>query len=211
MAPHTSAMERPSSMLSELRGATASRHARLDRVSLEIRPTQVTRASYVAFLRGMLAIVRPLEEGLQAFPSFEEQVPNAPLRRRAYRLTSDLQSLGVAALPRLDAPNLPAIESMSQAFGCSYVLEGSSLGGAVLARTLGPKLQLSFSAGMSYWAAYGDQVGPMWTSFVAALELWAAGATESDRRAAVASACATFDAFITQTSARNAASTGCAP
>jgi heme oxygenase len=186
------------SMLAALRSATASRHAALDDASYLLHAEHVTTAHYVAFLRCMLAVVRPLEERLQALAGFAELVPDGQLRQRAWRLSGDLHSIGAPDLPRLDAAKLPPIETTSQAFGCGYVLEGSSLGGAVLSRTLGPLLQLSASDGMSYWSAYGDQVGPMWLRFVAALEAWASNVGFAERDAAIESARATFDAFILQ-------------
>jgi heme oxygenase (biliverdin-IX-beta and delta-forming) len=191
------------SMLAELRGATASRHAALDHASSALRPARITRTHYTTFLRCMLAIVRPLEERIQALAGFEQLIPDAPLRRRARCLANDLQALGAPELPPLDASELPALETYAQAFGCSYVLEGSSLGGAVLARTLGPVLQLATRSGLSYWNAYGDRVGPMWLSFVTALELWAVDASACERQVVIESACATFDAFIRQISEPN--------
>jgi heme oxygenase len=192
------------SMLAALRSATASRHAALDEASYILRPACVTTAHYVAFLRCMLAIVRPLEERVHALAGFVELVPDLQLRRRAWHLAADLQAIGATDVPRLDAANLPAIETTSQAFGCGYVLEGSSLGGVVLARTLGPALQLSASNGLSYWSAYGDQVGPMWLRFVSALEGWARNVTAVEREAVVESARATFDTFILEMNQRNA-------
>jgi heme oxygenase len=183
-------------MLAALRSATASRHAALDEASSMLRAEHVTTAQYVAFLRCMLAVVRPLEERVHAIAGFAELVPDVQLRRRAWRLIGDLQAAGAAEQPRTDAPNLPPIETTSQALGCGYVLEGSSLGGAVLARTLGPLLQLTVSDGMSYWGAYGDQVGPMWLRFVHVLESWARGVSQTERDVVVESARDTFDSFI---------------
>jgi len=77
------------------------------------------------------------------------------------------------------------------------VLEGSTLGGAVLARTLGPRLDFSATHGMAYWNAYGDNVGPRWRTFLTALDMWATSCSHAQRHEIVTTACATFEAFIT--------------
>jgi len=199
-------LKAPGSMLSELRSATRERHAALDEANFALRPENITRAHYIAFLRCMLAVVRPLEERMQALPLFEARMPDSQLRRRAAALTRDLHAVGAPDLPRDDAPHLPAIATVSQAFGCGYVLEGSSLGGAVLARALGPLLALAADSGMTYWTAYGDQVGPMWLRFIDALESWASRVSASERQVVTATASATFDTFIRQVTARSLAS-----
>jgi heme oxygenase len=196
------------SMLAQLRHATAARHAALDGASFILHATTITRAQYGSFLHSMRDVVSPLEERIYAIADFQRLLPDAQLRRRASLLTSDLAAIGAADVPPDNAPaahELPAIDKLSQAFGCGYVLEGSSLGGAVLARTLGPLLSLSPHSGMRYWTAYGDQVGPMWLRFVAALESWASKVSLSEREVVTQTACATFDTFIHHLTARNAA------
>jgi heme oxygenase len=196
------------SMLAQLRYATAARHATLDGASSILHATTITRAQYGAFLRCMRDVVSPLEERIHAIADFQRLLPDAQLRRRAPLLTSDLEAINATDGSRHDAhdaAHLPAIDTVSQAFGCGYVLEGSSLGGAVLARTLGPLLSLSPDSGMRYWTAYGDQVGPMWLRFVAALESWASTVSLSEREVVTRTACATFDTFIHHLTAGNAA------
>ena len=50
-----------------------------------------------------------------------------------------------------------------------YVLEGATLGGQVICRQLGPRLNLSADAGLSFYASYGELVGPRWKTFCALL------------------------------------------
>ena len=54
-----------------------------------------------------------------------------PAHRRAHLLSADLTSLG--ALPAKAPVRLPVLDNIGQALGCLYVVEGSALGGRVLA------------------------------------------------------------------------------
>jgi len=64
---------------------------------------------------------------------------------------------------------LPAIASVAAAFGAAYVLQGSLLGGAVIARTLRERLGLAGDA-MTYLTMYGDRLGAAWREYCASLD-----------------------------------------
>jgi heme oxygenase len=50
-----------------------------------------------------------------------------------------------------------------------YVIEGSTLGGAVIAREVERRLGLTAETGCAYFRSYGRDTARMWTSFGAAL------------------------------------------
>jgi heme oxygenase len=182
------------SLLSELRHGTRAQHAALDS-SLNLQPSTITRARYATLLHCMFSVVAPLEAALAA-PQWERVLPNAAARRKAHLLIDDLHVLGVHASMTSAAPAaLPSIQSLAHAFGCAYVLEGSTLGGAVLARTLGPALGLSHASGLRFWTAYGAELAVRWSEFVAMLEDLAATAEAVERVSAVDRATATFQSF----------------
>jgi heme oxygenase len=58
-------------------------------------------------------------------------LPGSGSSREAHLLSADLESLG--AVPEKSAVRLPELENIGQALGCLYAVEGSSLGGRVLA------------------------------------------------------------------------------
>ncbi len=98
----------------------------------------------------------------------------------------------VAALP--ECPILPPIDGLPAALGMMYVLEGSTLGGRYITRAVGANLGLRPGDGCSYFASYGDRVGPMWKEFGRTLEAFAAAHPAAEGRV-VAAAAATFAAF----------------
>jgi heme oxygenase len=84
-------------------------------------------------------------------------------RRKVPMLVSDLRALGFkqfTTLPR--CASLPAISSTSQAFGCLYALEISTLGGQILTRHLNRVFGVSPGSGCSFFHSYGDQTVMMW-------------------------------------------------
>ncbi|HEY0710870.1 MAG TPA: biliverdin-producing heme oxygenase [Polyangia bacterium] len=182
------------SLRDALRAATASRHAALD-AAVAFDAATITRAEYGRFVTRLCALVIPLETRLHAIDGFRARLPEAEARRKSAALVADLAVLGHGPRPAV-LVQIPRIESEGAAWGCSYVLEGATLGGAVLARQMGPALGLAPGRGLSYWTVYGDQVGALWRSYLAALESWAASAPPREHGEAVEAAVATFDAFL---------------
>lgn len=178
-------------ILPALRLATRDQHARLD-ASLGLTGPGLTLARYVSFLRGMAEVMIPLERSLGVLPSWPEALPDAASRRRSHLLALDLGALDAG--PPAEGPGLH-VDTVTEAFGHSYVTEGSTLGAVVLARHVEPALSLSAERGTAYLRAYGDAVGERWRDFTARLEAFSEGLDDSGRGALVASAIATFGAF----------------
>lgn len=82
-------------------------------------------------------------------------------RRKLSALQKDLASLGITDYGETTAPQLTNIQ---QAFGILYVMEGSTLGGNVIAKNLA-KLDAFRDFSFQYFGIYGDQTGPMWKNF----------------------------------------------
>jgi len=111
-----------------LRRATSAAHARLD--DLFSRFDLSIASGYVAFLcaqaPAFLAVERALDDaGASAL------IDGWTLRRRSDALRKDLADLGQTLPPGLPAP---VVVTEPQILGAAYVLEGSRLGGAILAR-----------------------------------------------------------------------------
>ncbi|GLY31791.1 biliverdin-producing heme oxygenase [Kineosporia sp. NBRC 101731] len=121
-----------------LRTATRATHERLDAL-VDLRAWD--QATHRWWLQRMLGLHEPLERDLGSWydghAASGEDAPDVPSRRRAGAIASDLRSLGltdeeVRNLPRSPLP--PAPTTRGQALGRLYVLDGSALGGSVIAR-----------------------------------------------------------------------------
>lgn len=169
-----------------LRRRTRAHHARLD-AGIDFSRGDVTHARYAAFLRGILSVVTPLEPVLARWLGGE----SGPSRAECLR--ADLASLGVSAKVEDVAVRLP--HNTAEAYGCAYVLEGSTLGGLVLA----PMVEERFgpSAAVSYLRLRGSDTGRAWRAWLRRLEAFAATANANDVTSACDMACATFEIYTT--------------
>jgi heme oxygenase (biliverdin-IX-beta and delta-forming) len=171
-------------LLTLLRERTRDRHARLD-AAIDFRANDITTGRYAAFLRGVLAVVTPLE------PAIASCLGAPTGRSRAERVRADLATL--RASTEITYVPLRTPQNVAEAYGCAYVLEGSTLGGLVLARaveaTLGP------TGPTSYLRLRGADTPRAWKSFIERLGAFGATATAGQMNAACDIACATFDAY----------------
>lgn len=86
---------------------------------------------------------------------------------KADRIKRDLQNLG---LTREEIDELPQWErgrfgSLDEAWGHVYVIEGSTLGGRMIAKKLSQTLGIDVDTGLSFHQTYGDGSGFMWRQF----------------------------------------------
>lgn len=164
-----------------LQAATAALHAQVEATPLmaALMARSVDRATCIEVLQRMLAIHAGWEHAnaarLQALPW--------PWRQRAPVLRADLQALGIRPSTRL----LPApyADDDAQAWGMLYVVEGSALGGRLIARHLRSRLP---QVGAVIRHFDGGEPGPGWPAFRAMLEQALPDAPARTRAAAAAQA-----------------------
>ncbi|RYF03338.1 MAG: hypothetical protein EOO40_12335 [Deltaproteobacteria bacterium] len=178
-----------------LRDACQAAHQQLED-SLPLLRDDLDLPSYVAFLRRFYPVVHSLEHNLLQWegPVAHHGYCLEP-GSRALRLSRDIEVLGAAVPPCVPPVPAPMPTSLAEAIGQLYVLEGSALGGQVIARRLGPRLGLSPSHGCAYFSGRGAQTAPHWRHLCALLE--ASLGEAAAMRAAAAAACQSF-AFVEQ-------------
>ena len=118
-------------------------------------------------------------------------------RLKSHLVARDLDYLGVgpaarAGLPVCDLP-LP-MPHEAAAFGALYVVEGSTLGGTVIARHVEAVLGFGRDTGCAYFRSYGPDTGAMWRVF---RERLASLSSPEHDAAIIAAATATFAAMQT--------------
>lgn len=160
-------------VLEHLRQATRPAHERLE-TRLDIFNRLRDIPARRALLARFLGFYRPQESALapylDAVPGFD-----FARRRKSDILRHDLQTLGldrdsIAALP-CDFP--VTLQDEAEAFGLCYVMEGATLGGAVITKQL-EKHGIA-ATGLTFFHSYGKDTGEMWRQFCARLEERCAG------------------------------------
>ncbi|MCW2777690.1 MAG: hem oxygenase [Frankiales bacterium] len=178
-----------------LRTETRPAHAAAEQAfALEDRLRDV--AAYGALLARLRDVYGPAEAALLGLRGWDRLTPvvDVAARQRAHLLDDDLAALSAhdAALPR-PRPVPPVLDSLAAGLGWLYVLEGSALGGRVVAgharRALGADLPVTFFSGETRHGLRTD-----WRSLLAALDAFGAAAPPEVRWTVVAAATAAFSA-----------------
>ncbi|PZU85523.1 MAG: heme oxygenase [Chryseobacterium sp.] len=99
-------------------------------------------------------------------PQIQEQLKGYPelkldLRRKIDALKVDLNNLDIETGSEAPTQNL---ENEAEAFGALYVMEGSTLGGNVIAKQLKRNPEFE-NVEFNYFGVYGENTGPFWQEF----------------------------------------------
>lgn len=178
------ALEAPAAARTLLRDACGAVHARLDATLSRVDFND--RAAYADMLSRMSAPLSAMEGALSSgvAPVLFE---NWAGRLRSHALRADLDALNTDFRQRFAAP----IENEAEALGALYVLEGSRLGGRVLARMAGESADERVRGATRYFR-HGER-GGHWRSFIDKLE--ASSAVREKPERAKRAALDTFAAF----------------
>lgn len=164
------ARPRPVPLPTRLREGTRDLHDAVER-GLDWERRVATRAGYRDLLARWYGFHATFEPAAASAFAGEEAFFGP--RRKLHLLRRDLLHLGmpaggVDALP-VCRPQVP-MPTRAEALGALYVLEGSTLGGQLVARRVGRALGFTARGGCAYYAGYGPGgTGPMWRAFQDAL------------------------------------------
>ncbi|MCU0426479.1 MAG: biliverdin-producing heme oxygenase [Candidatus Kapabacteria bacterium] len=158
-------MERPR-ILAELKSQTRPQHDSVEqnRFGKAMMDGTLSQEDYRLFLQKFYGFHVPLEQVLSGFP-WDSVGINFDERRKVALLSHDLKALGlsdadIVALPL--AETLPAMNTLEEAMGVMYVMEGSTLGGQIQSRQVQKMFGFDAENGAAYFSSYGANVGAMW-------------------------------------------------
>jgi heme oxygenase len=174
-----------------LRQATEADHRNVEG-AVPLMHEGLDTAQYVQCLQQIYGVVAAWEE--RAAEVGPEWLQSALLaRKRKPLLELDLAWFGVTEKDDR-RPTLPEMGDLPSLFGGMYVMEGSTLGGQLIARHVETALHLREGRGSSYFRGHGSQTGPMWKEFGEMLKL---RIPDEQTDAVVVSAKAMFSTFGT--------------
>ncbi|MBT1702896.1 biliverdin-producing heme oxygenase [Chryseosolibacter indicus] len=118
---------------------------------------------YATLLKVMYGYYAAIEIQIQPYIT-DESLLNFTARRKADSILDDISSfMPVGQLPL--CTDLPVVKSYAQSLGVLYVLEGSTLGGQIIAKMIANQLNLKDKKGISFFLGYGEKTQVMWESF----------------------------------------------
>jgi len=182
-------------IMTALKVETADLHKRVERL-MPFFNENLSFERYAGTLASFLGFYERIEHNLTKIRDWKAVGIDLYERQRAPLLRSDLRALGltpqqIAELPRCH--DLPRLEDASDGLGCLYVLEGSTLGGQLIARELSRRFEIDGNSGASFFHSYGFNVGGKWMEFCSVVRRYV---DDSGKRSKLlSSASNTFNSF----------------
>jgi heme oxygenase (biliverdin-IX-beta and delta-forming) len=173
----------------QLKEHTRDKHALLEKLLLG-RITNIAEVSdYVALLSLLYGYYAAIENELTLYLR-DSSHADFLSRRKADKILGDIALHAPGHKKPPLCARLPEVSSFHTALGVLYVLEGSTLGGRIIAQLISRKLNVA--AGLNFFLSYGDEVDKMWASFKAVLREPFTREQESE---VIAGAIETFETF----------------
>jgi heme oxygenase len=186
--------------LAKLRSETAHSHASLEELpfSRMLLAKDVTIRQYREYLGIMYLVVRQAEENV--FPLLQSVIPDLEKRCKSSLIGNDLEKLGYTVPDLSENFFESGFNTVSSAYGLFYVLEGSSLGGKIISRSLSQVLGDQMRDADSYLNVYGKELGEYWRKFLSDMCSYEMTSSEGDEiiRGAVVSFNIIHDLFNRQ-------------
>lgn len=123
---------------------------------------------YIKFLKLYFGFFNPLEILTRKYIS-EEVLKDISERGNTNKIIDDIETCA-GDNTILSAPSLPEVTNVLQAFGVMYVMEGSTLGGQIIAKMLRDKDIKIPNNGLSFFEGYKENTMTMWRSFTACVD-----------------------------------------
>jgi|GEM_PF-282784 len=180
-----------------LKSATKANHDRVEDLaySNKIMDGSISKEQYADLILKQYYFHKKIESQLRKIFS-EEEAKGLELNKRTktHFLKYDMLELGLDE-HMLDVGKIGTlkINSSEEALGSMYVLEGASLGGAVIKRKLEKNRQINQVSSIHYFGCYGEATGEFWKKFVMQATIMAN--TEKKRKIIVKKAVETFTYF----------------
>jgi heme oxygenase len=148
----------------QLKAGTADIHRQIEERVPVFRPG-FNLAYYCQLVKRFYGFWWPLEVKLSSLSDLQHPELDLEGRLKSPFLEDDLRFLGLDPTLVRQCARLPGVDSVQQAFGCLYVLEGSTLGAQFISHKLETDLCLRAGSGASFFNAYGESVGQRWQDF----------------------------------------------
>lgn len=150
-----------------LKEETKQAHQSLEKIIVQRIKAIRSPEEYKKLLQFFYSYFQPVEQLIDPFLN-TDIVPDFTERRKASAILQDIRAIGGSESKQANSNYLPSIQNTADALGALYVLEGSTLGGAFIAKMLYqqaavPDEQLHFFKG------YGEKGMVMWKDFVTAI------------------------------------------
>lgn len=200
-------------ILKKVRSTTRPWHDRMEEVALssKIGDGTLSLHEYKSIILGHYVFHQSAEEMLlQSGTLHNVESLSVDERMKSQSLANDIDQLGIRPYTFAYRPRI-SVDTVPQALGVMYVMEGATLGGTVIGKALQDNPDIANSGAMDYYGCYGSLTGSRWKQFkeIVVREI----CTENDQSIFIEAAESTFKEYaacmeqaihILQTEADNA-------
>lgn len=145
-----------------LKEHTREKHLELERTFMRRLQKLKSEAEYAEFLLRLWDFHSLAEKKISIHIN-RRLVPDLERRIRSEFLMADVAELIPDFGLSSQCDSVPDIDSHARAIGSLYVLEGSTLGGKIVAEMI--TRRLGITRGLRFFNGYGKDTGPMWRTF----------------------------------------------
>ena len=146
-----------------LKQETLPLHQQLEKWMVQEIKSMQSIDQYINLLQSFYGFYQPLESNM--LPMVEEVVPDLAERRKSTLLQQDIDTLQPVKTSIPLCTQLPAITNTAAALGAMYVFEGSTLGGAIIAKMVKGKIAGLPDNTLQFFKGYGTQTMEKWERF----------------------------------------------
>jgi len=147
-----------------------------------------TYDDYAAVLKMFYGYFHPLEKIIRKHINIDV-LRDVDERRNSLFILHDLKSINYSTENLAVCDDLPEIKSVADAFGCLYVLEGSTLGGRMISRMLMKNFYIKLGDNnLNFFNGYKEDTGKKWAHFLSVINQY-----EENAETIVAAANKTFE------------------
>lgn len=168
---NTTTLNKEEDFLQQLRATTAKQHSELEatELSANLLKEDVTTDLYMKYLVHMRDVIAYMET--KVFPMLTHLLPDIANRYKLPAIDSDIKELSRHVPEPIVKPlgDVKDCDTVAEAMGYMYVIEGSTLGGRMLLKHVRDTLGFDETKGGRFFAGYGADTGMMWKNFLAVL------------------------------------------
>jgi heme oxygenase len=177
----------------QLKTATLPAHQQLEKLLVYRIKSIHSKEQYLGLLRLFYGFCLPLEEIMMDLLP-QNILPDLAERRKAGALLHDIQGMHMGGDVNIPlCGQMPALTNTGEALGALYVMEGSTLGGAIIVKMVQDRVPALVDESLRFFYGYGPETAAKWDLFKETLNVFAA--TEQDQQAVIYGANETFQAF----------------
>lgn len=147
-----------------VKNATQKNHTDVEELLMPKLSSIASADDYAAILKMFYGYFYPVERSIQQHLK-ESHLSDINERRKADAILQDLGALKMHNQEVALCTKLPSLQNTAGAFGALYVLEGSTLGGKMIARML-TKNPVVPETALHFFSGYKEQTGSKWKSFL---------------------------------------------